>query len=624
VPWQILIGNITAVSLLISIWMHLHYRFYRLTKVQANLGFGLMMGLGSLLSMLLSVGIDGGYYLDLRSTLLAVSAVYGGPLAIAVTGTLTFIYRMSMGGAGMVPGLVSIVLLSLAGLLVHFLFGRRPLDSRRILATALTVVAVSLVMKVLYRSNDSYLTMLGFAMTAVKFFATLAAASVITYFHGFTMERDILRAALTQAPDFHFVKDQESRFVVTNLNVARGHGRAKSSEMVGLTDFDLFPRDVAQAFFDREQEIMSTGRPMVDFEEPYVVENGEERWYLTSKVPLRNRHGDLIGLAGVIRDITEKKRLTQEVVDSKNLLSQAMTEMSDGLAMFDPDGRLVFCNDQYRAAFPRSAYARQPGAHISDIVRAVVRNAERIDVSPDVGEDWIHASAAQLFQTRDTEIPLFDGRWLSLRTRLASDGSALVVVSDISSMKRSEEQLKLLAQEMRGLAYTDALTGIANRRVFDDAIAEEFTRARRSGSPLSVLLIDVDHFKAYNDSYGHLEGDKCLQAIGEVLRSMPLRPSEVAARFGGEEFAILLPGTDSDGAVRLAETLRAALHRRTLPHRASSKSIVTVSVGVANMSEASTFATSAELVEAADRALYDAKRQGRDRVGVAGDEVKAA
>ncbi|CCF00604.1 PAS-domain containing protein [Sinorhizobium fredii] len=139
----------------------------------------------------------------------------------------------------------------------------------------------------------------------------------------------------------------------------------------------------------------------------------------------------------------------QDALDSRNLLSQAITEMSEPLAMFNAEGRLAFYNDRYRAAFPRSAYARQPSAHITDIVRAVVRNAERTDVSPDVSEEWIQASPAQLFLTRDTEIPLFDGRWLGLRTRLASDGSALVVVSDITSMKRSEEQLKQVAVKDR-------------------------------------------------------------------------------------------------------------------------------------------------------------------------------
>ncbi|WP_431694833.1 sensor domain-containing diguanylate cyclase [Rhizobium giardinii] len=529
-----------------------------------------------------------------------------------------------MGGAGLEPGAISIAAVSLLALFVHFLFDRRPMDVTRIVATALIVGTVTLVMALVYKGTGSYGTSFGVLIAGVKFVATLLAAFVITYLHAFTNERDILRAALTQAPDFHYVKNRKSQFVVTNLNVAHHHGRRKSSEMVGLTDFDLYPRDMAQAFFDREQAVMSSGQPMVDYEEPYLQNGDSERWFLTSKVPLRNRQGDLIGLAGVTRDVTEKKRLVQQALDSSNLLSQAMTEMSDGLAMFNPEGKLVFCNDQYRSAFPRSGYARQPGAHISDIVRAVVRNAERTDVSPDVSEEWIQDSAAQHFVTRDTEIPLFDGRWLSLRTRLASDGSALVVVSDITAMKHSEEQLKQLAQEMKGLAHTDALTGIANRRVFDEVVSEELARAHRNGSPLSLLLIDLDHFKAFNDTYGHLEGDNCLRAIGEALRSITKRPSDLAARFGGEEFVILLPGADRDGAVRVAEGLRSILHGRAIPHSASSKLIVTASIGVVSMSAKSTYSAPNEMLEAADRALYEAKTKGRDCIGIAGDQARAA
>ncbi|WEA26528.1 diguanylate cyclase [Rhizobium binxianense] len=621
-PWQVLIGNVAAVSLVISVWMHLHYKLYRLSKVQAELGFGLMMGLGAVLSMLLSVEVDSGYFLDLRSTLLAVSAVYGGPLAVLMTAALTSVQRISMGGAGVEPALISILLVSVFGLAVHFRFGRGSADVKKALACAVMVAAVTLTLSIFHRGGWSHITTVSLAVIGVKFAATLAAASVITYFHAFTLERDILKAALTQAPDFHYVKDRNSRFVVTNLNVARNHDRTKSSEMVGLTDFDLYPSEMAQIFFDREQEIMVTGEPIVDFEEPLVEDNGRERWFVTSKIPLRNRHGDLIGLSGVTRDVTEKKRLIQQALDSKNVLSQAMTEMSDGLAMFNSEGRLVFCNDQYRAAFPRSADARQPGADITDILRAVMRNGERIDVGPEAGEGWIETEAAQLFLTHDSEMPMFDGRWLRQRTRLAADGSALVVVSDITAMKHSEERLTQLALKMKGLADTDALTGIANRRVFDEAISEEFARARRAESALSLLLIDVDHFKAYNDTYGHLEGDNCLRMIGEVLCSIAKRPSDLAARFGGEEFAILLPGTDRDGALRLAKMLRSTLHRRAIPHRESSKTIVTVSIGVAHMSDR--FATSAELVEAADRALYAAKKHGRDRVEAAAAQARAA
>ncbi|UFW79226.1 GGDEF domain-containing protein [Rhizobium sp. SU303] len=159
-------------------------------------------------------------------------------------------------------------------------------------------------------------------------------------------------------------------------------------------------------------------------------------------------------------------------------------------------------------------------------------------------------------------------------------------------------------------------------KMFNEAIAEEFARARRAESALSLLLIDVDHFKAYNDTYGHLEGDNCLRMIGEVLRSIAKRPCDLAARFGGEEFAILLPGTDRDGALRLAKMLRSALHRRAIPHSESSKAIVTVSIGVANISDR--FATPSELVAATDQALYTAKKHGRDRIEAAADQARAA
>lgn len=622
--WQVLIGNLAAVALLISVWMHLHYKFDRLSAAHSNLAFGLMMGLAVLMSMLLSVRLGAGYYLDLRSTLLTISAIYGGPLAIAITGPMTLAGRAYMGGIGMVPALISITALSLVSLAAHFLLGRSATRPKGIWIAALTVTAFSLTMSVLFDARGSGLGMIALLMTGLKFLATLLIASVITYFRGFTVERDMLRAALTQAPDFHYVKNRDSAFVVANLNVARQHGRMRSSDMVGLTDFALYPRDIAQKYFDREQAIMNTGEPLVDFEDYLPGENGPGRWFLISKVPLRDRHGDLIGLAGVTRDITERKRLEQELLDSRNLLSQAMAEMSDGLAMFNPEGRLLFCNEQYRVAFPRSAYVRQPGAHIADIVRAVVRNGERTDVNTDVSEEWIEAAAQQLFLERDTEIPMFDGRWLSLRTRLADDGSALVVVSDVTAMKQSEEHLKKLAEDMRGLAETDALTGIANRRAFDNAVAREFSSATRNGSPLSLLLIDIDHFKAFNDTYGHIEGDRCLQRISTCLTAVCKRPSDLAARYGGEEFAILLPGMDADGAMQVAEALRAQLHGQAIPHRTSAKSVVTASIGVASVSATSFFPAPSELVQAADLALYEAKTGGRDRIAVFSVPTRAA
>lgn len=198
--------------------------------------------------------------------------------------------------------------------------------------------------------------------------------------------------------------------------------------MVGLTDFDLAPRERAAQLIAAEADVMRTGQALDHFEE-YLVEKGKgARWYSTSKVPSRNRQGDMIGLAGVTVDITHKKFLEQELQSSRNMMAQAMAEMSDGLAMFGPDGRVVFCNEQYRALFPKSAYARQTGSHITEIVRAVVRNGERQDLAIDLDEETIQAAGRTLFVNKDKVIPMADGRWLSLRTRVTDDQHVLALL----------------------------------------------------------------------------------------------------------------------------------------------------------------------------------------------------
>lgn len=595
--------------------MHLHYKFYRLSKTQVKLAFGLMMGFGTIISMLMAVRLDHGGYLDLRWSLLAVSAIFGGPLAACVTMPMAMAFRVLMGGASTMNGLIAILVVTLSCVALHYLLGRRATGPRGIVIATVSVMLLSVGLGLLFSKSGLGPTFfrVTLPMALLNGVATAVATAVISYFDRFTKERDILRAALTQAPDFHYVKNLDSEFVVTNLNVARHNGRRRSSEMVGLSDFDIVSADRAQKLFEAEQQLMRDGERVTDEEECLLDELGHEKWYSSSKVTLRNRQGEVIGLAGVTRDITSRKTLEKELRDSRNILSQAMAEMSDGLAMFNADGILVFCNDQYKAAFPLSAYAREPGAHITDILRAAVRNGERKDIPTNVGEEWLRSAAMELFADRDTEIPLYDDRWLSLRTRLGSDGSALVVVSDMTAIKQSEQSLKQLADRMKGLAETDGLTGVSNRRAFDEAILEECARAERRQSHLSLLLVDVDRFKAYNDTYGHPAGDACLKTISACLRAAAKRPTDVVARYGGEEFAVLLPGSDLAGAKAVAEAFQIILADHGLVHSGSEFGTVTASVGI---SEFGMGCDPDALIAAADEALYQAKEQGRNQVQV--------
>jgi diguanylate cyclase (GGDEF)-like protein/PAS domain S-box-containing protein len=190
------------------------------------------------------------------------------------------------------------------------------------------------------------------------------------------------------------------------------------------------------------------------------------------------------------------------------------------------------------------------------------------------------------------------------------------VVRNIAERKAAEERLQDAYLALEALAAVDALTGIANRRHFDESLAQEWRRAIRTGQPISFLLLDVDHFKLYNDLYGHLRGDSCLRQIAESTLEVVQRPGDTVACIGGEEFGIILPETDRLGALELAEKIRQTVEERALEHEAHAPGIVTVSIGCATLIP-KRGSNANGLIEAADQALYDAKRGGRNRVVLA-------
>ncbi|MFG6416632.1 diguanylate cyclase [Roseateles sp. DC23W] len=181
---------------------------------------------------------------------------------------------------------------------------------------------------------------------------------------------------------------------------------------------------------------------------------------------------------------------------------------------------------------------------------------------------------------------------------------------------QTQLRLKALTDELRRSAAIDGLTRVANRGAFDERLQLEHARAARTGGELSLLLLDVDHFKRFNDHYGHPGGDACLREIASALAGQARRPADLASRIGGEEFALLLPDTDMAGALGAAERLIAAIASLALPHAASPTAArVTVSIGIASCVPPQQQAAGAErqLVERADQALYRAKAEGRNR-----------
>jgi diguanylate cyclase (GGDEF)-like protein/PAS domain S-box-containing protein len=210
-----------------------------------------------------------------------------------------------------------------------------------------------------------------------------------------------------------------------------------------------------------------------------------------------------------------------------------------------------------------------------------------------------------------------------IRDRQGNPVLMVLIARDITSRKKVEQQIQELVHQLefeRDLAkrnsLTDSLTGLSNRRSFDNALRTEFSRHKRSGSQLSLIMLDVDYFKKFNDHYGHSAGDDCLRQIAHTLKAVVERGHDIVARYGGEEFVVILPDTDRQGAAVLAGRIGEAVLRLALPHAQSDISeFVTISLGVAAAAD-HILTDGVQLVALADKALYQAKKDGRNRYEV--------
>jgi len=189
-------------------------------------------------------------------------------------------------------------------------------------------------------------------------------------------------------------------------------------------------------------------------------------------------------------------------------------------------------------------------------------------------------------------------------------GKLIAVVETLRDMTEK----KIAQQALQNLAERDGLTGIANRRAFDDTLRQEWLRAQRERHPLSLIMLDVDYFKRYNDRYGHQQGDECLRRVAGAIEAAALRPADRAARYGGEEFAVIMPNTPRAGAIAVAERIIEHVAALQLPHADSEVAErVTVSIGIATLLPQDD-RDSDTLIAAADAALYAAKHDGRNRI----------
>lgn len=435
--------------------------------------------------------------------------------------------------------------------------------------------------------------------------------------------RQLLERAVEALPVSIEIFDEQDRLVLYNQQLSRMYPHMNYAEHLGSSFADILRHSVDQGLIPSAH-----GR-----EEAWIAERLSEHGSRTSTLVQRLADGRWINIyetrtpenyvVAVRLDITDLigqrqalEAAQEEAHAARELLQDAVESLPEGFALFDADDKLVVCNAQYRKLYPISAPMIVAGSTFEQIARYGAERGQYLDA---VGneEAWIvqrvadHRAASQAALQR-----LPEGRWLQADERRTPQGGIAGVRTDVTQLVRKEQELAAANEKLALLSTTDGVTGIGNRRRFDERLATEWQRCGRHQAPLAVVMIDIDHFKLYNDHYGHIAGDECLRRVAQLLQATIRRADEVAARYGGEEFVLLLPDTLLPDAATVAQRCMDSLRAAALPHpRSPNAAMLTLSIGVASVVPHPD-AGSATLVQAADAALYRAKRGGRNRFEV--------
>jgi diguanylate cyclase (GGDEF)-like protein/PAS domain S-box-containing protein len=347
-------------------------------------------------------------------------------------------------------------------------------------------------------------------------------------------------------------------------------------------------------------------------------------------------------IASIVHDLSEIRAMEAKMVEEEALLNSILESVQDAIVVVNDAGIVQGLNPAVADVFGYRLHKvmgnpvnmlipdSHLGSHQQAFERYVASGASggkivghRIEVPGRRHDGSVFAMALTVSEIKFGNKRLFTGVMRDISERKAFEARLLENIDELQAMQdalnAANAQLMTVNVELNRMAQTDGLTGVANRRAFDQALYKEWERRARTGAALALLMVDVDHFKKYNDGYGHQAGDECLKRIASLLRQSVERPGDFPARYGGDEFAVILPDTDATGAWEVAERFRQHPMAAAIAHDFSPTAAqVTASIGAATV--VPLHGVKAEvLVLAADRALYRAKETGRNRSILAGD-----
>ncbi|AUN39951.1 PAS domain-containing protein [Tsukamurella tyrosinosolvens] len=417
------------------------------------------------------------------------------------------------------------------------------------------------------------------------------------------------QAIADAAPDSVYVKDREGRFVFLNRAALRVLQATELpiGEVLGSTDDAFLDAPAAARIMGADQEVMATGIAQ-EVDESAVVD-GRPRTVRSLKAPYRDESGRVIGLVGVSRDVTASRQLEARLLRAEARWQFALDTVGEGIWDWDLPSREVYYSPRWKSML---GYADD---EIGDTTLEWERRVHPEDLESALRAMNRHMRGETAEYNCEHRIRTRSGYYLWVRGRgrvieRGEDGTIVRIIgsqTDVTAEVIERRALQDAAEELGRLAEIDELTGIANRRGFTRALEAALRDASESGDVVHLALIDVDGFKTYNDTHGHVVGDHVLRELAAVIARIPSRRGEVAARYGGDELALLLVGD-----VDLAAVLESA--RRDILALGLAPNGLPVSVSIGGVSATAATTAPGLLLHEADRRLYRAKADGRNRV----------
>ncbi len=498
--------------------------------------------------------------------------------------------------------------------------------------STLYVAAAGSLIANLSGSAVSHANMLGGSLQGLRLHLTVASIMFTVYAVSVVMES--LKAAerrLKETAFLHELVTENSRdvIIIADFQGNRSYVSAAGASLGGwsreqlmnLRTLELLHPDDRPRAAELVRELRA-GRDGAVMECRFRRLDGTYVWVEGSLRTIRDPvSGIPTGILNMVRDISERKRAQQSREFHQSLLGAIHDVSLDAILVVNDEGKAVSYNRRFAEVWqitapdmPRSLL--QPTTEVLD--QHLLSQCLDKTKDPEAFLERVQELYSDRNANDQCQVELKDGRTLErYSTALQTeDGRYLGRVwffRDVTERIRAEQELKTAYDEVEKLAVVDALTGLANRRRFDEYLTAEWRRAMREHQRLSMVLVDVDLFKLYNDTYGHVQGDVCLKKLAESAMEVVTRAGDLVARFGGEEFAIVLPNTDETGTLSLARQLSDRVRGNEICHEGSPYRVVTISAGCATVVPEPGMSAS-HLVELADDAMYEAKRRGRNRV----------